>query len=476
MPPKGSKSKNRAHPYGETPRQSTRQKDLAARREEARDEMSVMEPVGNNDEQVTIPIVSQPQPSTSHGTNNTNIHNNQDEPRPSTSQQEPQLTIPQMQVVSSVSRDEFNRLQESMSSIKNMFSTFMSSFSNNQGSQSSGPGGPSASAGSPFPLPEVNINSPNNTVVSQPIARNPDINIPVPSASNADEEAARVLSQAINSHVRTISGDQATGKTRGDKVSYQLDRKIPQKVMQDIWDDKYVDLELLLDKKEDPQAPMVFKAVDVTDLGQIIQVVKPKPPKGITNIDQWAKAFDIYISVYTRKFYYETHNLLTYSNKVKELAAKSGDFLRYDEEFRQSRTRYGTPWESPDLELWVECKQAGLQDQIVTVINHLSKSGQISLNNSSNSSFQSSTDSEFTKVRHPSGACYTFHNSGRCGRSNCKFSHLCYNTGCGEQHSVYKCPKGAPGQSQPSPYPGPKSNNPTTTNSSTTPSHSNKNR
>ena len=94
--------------------------------------------------------------------------------------------------------------------------------------------------------------------------------------------------------------------------------------MQDIWEDKFIDLELLIDKKEDLASPMVLKSIQTDDMGEIVQLVKPKPPKGITNIDQWAHAFNVYMSMYTRKFVHETHNLLTYSTKIKELAAKGG--------------------------------------------------------------------------------------------------------------------------------------------------------
>ena len=213
--------------------------------------------------------------------------------------------------------------------------------------------------------------------------------------------------------------------------------------MQDIWDDKYVDLELLIDKKDNPDLPMVMKSMYTNELGQVLQFVKPKQPKGILDIAQWSRAFDVYISIYTKKFYNETSNLLTYSYKVKEVASKGGDFLRYDEEFRKARSRFGSPWEVPDLELLVDCNQAGLQNQILKVISTLQKGGEDPIPPTIIPNilpFPSDPTSPPQRPRHPSGSCYTYHSSGRCGRINCRFSHKCYNPGCNETHSVFTCP------------------------------------
>ena len=273
-------------------------------------------------------------------------------------------------------------------------------------------------------------------VIQQPRSNSAsDVNLQnsQPTVMSTDQAASSLLSQALSAHVQNVSGDRIVGK---GAISYQLDRHISQQVMQDIWEDKYVDLELLIDKKDDPTSQVVLKSVQTYNLGELIQIVKPKPPKGINNIDQWSHAFNIYTSMYTRKYHLETHNLLTYAAKVRELASKGGDYIRYDEEFRRSRSRYGTPWEIPDLQLWVDCNQAGLQTQVVNIINSLNKTNSIKLPVQLPQNNDSDTPSGF---KHPNGACYTFHNKGRCGRSDCKFSHICYNKGCGKEHSVFTC-------------------------------------
>lgn len=470
------KSKTSAHPYNKAPRQSTRKTRRPVRPgEESEGEIVAPEPAQVNHDN------PEPQPSTSQqGQHDRDTPQHIDIPEPPQNPiQVNSIPVPQPQVVEQVSRNEFVQLRDSVTSMKDMFSSFMNRFS------------PQQSQSGQLPTNSIPFQQPPSVPVSQPIISQPSTsnnNDPnLPSSSNnlsvADFMANNILSQAVATHINSVSAEQAIGKPTTDKVSYQLDRKIPPSIMQDIWEDKYVDLEVLLDNKVDPDAPMVFKSVHTDEYGQIVQMVKPKQPKGIVSIQLWSYAFDIYMSVYTRKHKNETHNLLTYSNKVKEVASKGGDYLRYDEEFRKSRARYGTPWETPDLELLVECNQAGLQDQIIKILNSLNKSPASLLPNiqTNNQSFLPTDNTptpptqdqkvDTPRFKHPPGACYTFHNSGRCGRANCRFSHLCYVSGCGQEHAVYSCPKNNPTRTQPSKYPGPGLSPSTHLSQSSNPSH-----
>ena len=387
MPPKNSKgNKKRAQPYHESPRQSTRKSKPTAKKAASGNQPTAES--GQQEPQVNPIQPPEPQPSTSqinltNGTQqmpipipDSNQHNLVMMPNPQVVTSQPSSSQPQQQVT----RQEFDELRSTMGSIRDMFNNFMSSYVPpvpqpvNQGGASNLNNNSFFNQPASVPL--------NNVIVNQPVASTS--NDPgIPGTSNTmsatDGAASMVLNQAVTSHIRSISEGQATGKPKGDKVSYQLDRKIPHSLMQDIWDDKFVDLELLIDTNDDPEAPLMFKSVNNNDFGQVIQLMKPKKPKGITNISQWSNAFDIYIAVYTRKFFHETANLLTYSNKVKQVHAKGGDFLKYDEEFRKSRAQYGTAWETPDLELLVECNQAGLQTQINNIINSLNKNQNINL-------------------------------------------------------------------------------------------------
>ena len=445
MPPKRSQP--------EATRQSARKKTKSAKQKEAdqTQEASSNEVRGN---QVAIQVLNnEPQPSTSQEGTHVRESTLPDNNIPATASQSSandDLSSSSAPSASSgvrdinhtgVSRDEFNQLKDSMSSIKQMFSNFMATFKPSDNSSSQNVQVSQSSL--PFDPPvSVPINQP---VTSQPSSQSSrDPNLPGPSTVNNSDQAANIIvNQAIQEHIRSVSGGKASGKSDTTRISYQLDRKIPQNIMQDIWDDKYVDLELLIDKKDNPDLPMVMKSTYSNELGQVLQFVKPKQPKGILDIAQWSRAFDVYISIYTKKYYNETSNLLTYSYKVKEVASKGGDFLRYDEEFRKARSRFGSPWEVPDLELLVDCNQAGLQNQILKVISTLQKGGEDPIPPTILPNilpFPSDPTSPPQLPRHPPGSCYTYHSKGRCGRINCRFSHKCYNPGCNETHSVFTCP------------------------------------
>ena len=450
MPPKGSNK--RPKPYEKEPRKSARQATKAARVTQAEERQE-------SGELNSTQVIAVPPPETHNNTAQSGQHVRApsiivsqppsiNEPQPGTSADSAGDSIPQLQtqVNTSVSRTEFQQLKDSMSSMRDMLSNFMGNFNPTRSNVNANPIHDMAVQPHAFQRPPtVPVEAP--IILQQPQTSHPfDFNLPGPSQVpiSTDQAASNLVNQALAAHVQSVSGDKIGGKS--DK-SYQLDRHIPQNLMQDIWEEKYVDLELLLDKKEDPTAPIMLKSIQSSQLGELIQVVKPKPPKGITNIDQWSHAFNIYTSMYTRKYTNQTHNLLTYASKIRELASKGGDYIRYDEEFRRSRARFGNPWEIPDIQLWVDCNQAGLQTQVVNIINSLNKSNNLTFQGPTfqpPTTFQPPPTSDTptnTKPKHPNGACYTFHNQGRCGRADCKFSHLCYNQGCGQSHSVYTCPK-----------------------------------
>ena len=206
----------------------------------------------------------------------------------------------------------------------------------------------------------------------------------------------------------------------------------------------YVDFSLLIDLKADGPQGFVWEQGRP---GEAPKLVPAKSKKEITSIGQWSQAWDIYMSVYSRRYPDQTHNLVTYASKVKDLAAKGGDFIKYDKGFRKARARFMSLWEIPDLELWLECSQAGIRRDVNRVLS--------TIRNVDTTFPQPATSSQATSqggpsklsfpfrpnLHHPHGSCYAFHNSGKCDRPDCKFSHICWTQGCGQPHSVFQCPR-----------------------------------
>ena len=131
------------------------------------------------------------------------------------------------QVNPQVTRNEFQQLKDSMSSMRDMLSNFMSNFnplSNNS----------SANLPNELPLnthafqrpPTVPVQVP--TIVQQPVSSQMgDVNLlrPQPPVVSTEQAASNILNQALSAHVQSVSGERIGGK--GD-ISYQLDRNLSQ--------------------------------------------------------------------------------------------------------------------------------------------------------------------------------------------------------------------------------------------------------
>ena len=70
-----------------------------------------------------------------------------------------------------------------------------------------------------------------------------------PSSGGNHDAVDQVLRQAVSQHVQAVIQDVVVGKDN-TKPSLQIDRKVPLKLMHDIWENKYVDFLELLDEKE----------------------------------------------------------------------------------------------------------------------------------------------------------------------------------------------------------------------------------
>ena len=412
MPPKRGRPKS--HPYKPVPRRSSRQA-MRANREE-REEGPALPPDNQPPPPEVLPPSSDPVPSTSQVAH------------PVVSQ----VTIPStgdnIQEQAVVSRREFQELQAGVSSIRDMISGFFASVNPMSQGQASVPRAVAPS--------EVRPASPVPVVVSQPVSvMRGDPRLPAPTPLSAEEDNVnQVVRLAASQHIQSIVQGPDPGKPRGEKPSHQLDGKVKQSVIQDIWEDKYVDLNLLLDRKVEPYRPLRLVVDEFGDH----QYVPVNNTKEISTIGVWSRAFDIYHSLYSRKFPDQTHNLLTYSNKIKDLAFENGDFVKYDREFRMTRAKYNLPWEVPDMELWGHCSLAGIKTQINKINNALKFNNDKPFPGSpSNGGNKDNKD----RLKHPKGYCYTYHNHGRCGRTKCNFIHSCYAPGCNQDHPAYTCSK-----------------------------------
>ena len=195
-----------------------------------------------------------------------------------------------------VSRLEFDNMKASLEGIKQLLNNVITLIPNTlmQGQSSSDT--PSTSSSSAHPQGESATQSQQ-------------------SGSMADS----VVDQAVSQHINTLINNKQ-GKVGSDPISHQIDRKVPHKLMLEIWEDKFIDFNNLIEQKSDPTQPLTL----VQSKSGEPQFIPSKNSKTISSIGQWCRAFDIFLSIYSRKFPSETHNLLTYSAKVKDLAFRGG--------------------------------------------------------------------------------------------------------------------------------------------------------
>ena len=123
-----------------------------------------------------------------------------------------------------------------------------------------------------------------------------------------------------------------------------LGHSLPEKLKQDIWDDKFIDMAALL-------YPVTHTTYGVQLSGDLengqglgeIQLTHQR--KKISSISDWSKAFSTFISVYIQKPGREgdATQLLTYMAEIQSIAEDGLDWFMYDDLYRRDRASTKNP-------------------------------------------------------------------------------------------------------------------------------------
>ena len=203
---------------------------------------------------------------------------------------------------------------------------------------------------------------------------------------------------------------------KGDLID-PLNLTVSADMKEKIWDDKCVDLALLLVKsyQEDEEKDKRISGFQDEDGKISFKSVKTKKSK--LTIDQWSTAFNILTSVYIEKRPQDIQGLLSYAELVRGAARDhptSSGWRVYDGEFRTKKESDPTrPWGMVDNQLWLSifCKPLASQSK-----------NQDSLEKQSNNK----------------GICHFFNSEKGCFRKTCQYSHSCKR--CGKaNHGKFKC-------------------------------------
>jgi hypothetical protein len=203
-----------------------------------------------------------------------------------------------------------------------------------------------------------------------------------------------------------------------NSITIPIDAQVSPKIKAKIWANEFIEFGSLLN-------PYVGETRYQLSLAQsessvITLSLEPSTKiKPIYSIDAWTSAFQIFVGVYTSKFPQEAPDLMKYSEVVRSLAARGGNWRFYDTQFRSLRqTRaHEMPWGTTHFELWIRAQSFA----------HIAPAR----SNIAQPSGRTSQLGPFV----PIGSCRTFHKGVKC--TGCSYKHTCFK--CGAAHSAKSC-------------------------------------
>ena len=202
-------------------------------------------------------------------------------------------------------------------------------------------------------------------------------------------------------------------------IAVALGSRVSPKLRAKIWANEFIEFGALLTSSPNQDRFSVCLTPSSSSSNQPRLTLEPcQPSKKIHTFLQWLSAFNIFVAIFSEKFPHETPRLMKYSEIVRDISTKPGDWYFYDEQFRYIRQsapdKY--PWDTVHWELWIKA-----------VITFRAKPAQL----------KADMASPRTRYRQsfPKGTCWSFHAGKYCG--GCKFAHICFQ--CGAKHPVSQC-------------------------------------
>lgn len=213
----------------------------------------------------------------------------------------------------------------------------------------------------------------------------------LPSTSGqTGESLLNMFTRPINNKVEYTSGLQAG-------------ENLPEKLKNKIWENKYVDFFALIHPDIDDS--FSFSLTNITNPSLDLVPRKKRP---LTE-QEWGKAFDDFMAIYTKKFPAEIQDLITYGKFIKELMAAGHNWSYYDSKFRKDREFSLCKWTTIRIDLQITASL--IKRHFPATPTPLSQ-------------------------RPPRGYCFKYHSRNeRCQTVNCTWKHTCPR--CGRNHPIF---------------------------------------
>ncbi|ESO93695.1 hypothetical protein LOTGIDRAFT_153150 [Lottia gigantea] len=195
--------------------------------------------------------------------------------------------------------------------------------------------------------PAQSVNTSSSTNQSTSDAGPSTSKTTLPTVTTASTPAASYINDSVFSvNASSLFGVQGTSssQTVQDTSSSQtvhlsnsvsLSRHLPEKIKQEIWQDKFVEFSALLPGSAPAQLSLNFSESDENPVLKITSSQKSKQ----LSFDQWQQAFAIFMDVVVQQNPSLASSLLVYNNLIAELARVYGvkAFNFYDIQFRLFR-------------------------------------------------------------------------------------------------------------------------------------------
>ena len=213
------------------------------------------------------------------------------------------------------------------------------------------------------------------------------------------------------------------------------------KLKEEVWTHKFVEFSELLAAEGESDFQVAHETLD---LDPNLGIVVKKSKKQLRTLQEWEKAFMVFVAVYTQKpdLKSDLANLFSYWWEIKSMAEEGADFVLYDELFRKERAAMvqvgATPWD------WAVFRQ-DLYNKSCRSVRSASHYVTKIYNNGPNN------NGNKQNLTPPKGYCFDYHAPGkRCSRNPCTYKHCCP---CGRGgHTIYTCKSaGKPNRKRPAP-------------------------
>ncbi|MES9971264.1 MAG: hypothetical protein ABW092_14625 [Candidatus Thiodiazotropha sp.] len=209
----------------------------------------------------------------------------------------------------------------------------------------------------------------------------------------------------------------------GESITTPIDSQIPSKIQRKIWENKYIDMAVLLPNTSYTNINANRRFSLQISHNSKISLVPNTYTKKINTIEQWTTAFLRFAAIYGLKYPKEMSKLMKYAEIVRDLAnRKPGlSWLMYDIQFRSLRQSQRISWDQLHTEFWV---------MAATTSTFRPQRRQ-------QYSFQDQQSNSQSRPRYLRDTCWTYNRFGRCNNTDCHWDHKCGF--CRGRHCAKSC-------------------------------------